>query len=384
MTKHTILFLAANPTGTDRLALDREARAIQIELERSRFRDNFELVSRWAVERLDLLRELRSLRPTVVHFSGHGASDGLRCVPGPNRDVVIATGGAEQPERGLYFQGADGLSEIVSAHALVQVLEAAGSSVKLLILSACYTDQHAEAMLAHVSFVVGMKGQIKDDVARNFAIGFYGGLGERESVAAAFRQGCAAIGLDGFADSTRPQLWARSEMESEHFVIATQSVSTAAHACRVHAIEQIVSSRERPSETPGVNRKIGRSAAVLAAFILTATAISLTTLTCDSNGDIYVDCQTSAAVLLDGKHMGTSPIWLRARGHHVIQCRSENRYDTIKWSQQIDIAPHGELRLVLPPPNPAHPTPTPAPGGSSPRGGDPCGDPCHGWPEPKQ
>jgi hypothetical protein len=42
MRKHTILFLAANPSGTDHLALDREARAIQVELERSRWRDCFE------------------------------------------------------------------------------------------------------------------------------------------------------------------------------------------------------------------------------------------------------------------------------------------------------------------------------------------------------
>ena len=68
--KHTILFLAANPLGTDRLALDREARAIQVELERSGFRDSFELVTRWAAEPLDLLRELRRLKPTVVQFSG--------------------------------------------------------------------------------------------------------------------------------------------------------------------------------------------------------------------------------------------------------------------------------------------------------------------------
>jgi hypothetical protein len=59
--KHTILFLAANPLGTDRVALDREARAIQVELERSGFRDRFELVTRWAAEPLDLLRELRKL-----------------------------------------------------------------------------------------------------------------------------------------------------------------------------------------------------------------------------------------------------------------------------------------------------------------------------------
>jgi hypothetical protein len=34
LTKHTIRFLAATPVGTDRIALDREARAIQVELER--------------------------------------------------------------------------------------------------------------------------------------------------------------------------------------------------------------------------------------------------------------------------------------------------------------------------------------------------------------
>jgi hypothetical protein len=72
MKKHTILFLGANPTGTDPLALGDEARAIQAELERSGYRDCFELETRWAAQPLDLLRELRKLKPTVVHFSGHG------------------------------------------------------------------------------------------------------------------------------------------------------------------------------------------------------------------------------------------------------------------------------------------------------------------------
>ena len=70
--------------GTDRLALNEEARAIQVELERSGHCDQFELVMRWAAEPLDLLRELRKLKPTVVHFSGHGGrgaarSDGHAC-----------------------------------------------------------------------------------------------------------------------------------------------------------------------------------------------------------------------------------------------------------------------------------------------------------------
>jgi hypothetical protein len=30
--------------------------------------------NQWAAEPLDLLRELRKRKPTVVHFSGHGSS----------------------------------------------------------------------------------------------------------------------------------------------------------------------------------------------------------------------------------------------------------------------------------------------------------------------
>lgn len=41
--KHVILFLAANPNGTDQLALDREARSIRAELKRSSYRDRLTL-----------------------------------------------------------------------------------------------------------------------------------------------------------------------------------------------------------------------------------------------------------------------------------------------------------------------------------------------------
>ncbi len=59
MAKHTILFLAANPSCSNQLSLDREARAIHAELERAGYRDQFDFVCRWAVEPMDLLRELR-------------------------------------------------------------------------------------------------------------------------------------------------------------------------------------------------------------------------------------------------------------------------------------------------------------------------------------
>lgn len=232
LTRHIILFLAANPLGTDRLALDEEARAIQQELERSGHRDRFELVTRWAARPLDLLRELRKLEPTVVHFSGHGSGGGApRAGAGPGRDLVAepdTVDAAQAP--GLYFQGADGRPQLVSTAALEETFGAAGASVKLVVLSACYSEQQVEALLAHVGAVVGMRGSIRDDAARHFAIGFYGGLGERQTIAAAYRQGRAAIRLAGLADGDQPQLRVRDGERAEQLALAAEPPGGAAAA----------------------------------------------------------------------------------------------------------------------------------------------------------
>jgi hypothetical protein len=218
--KHVILFLAANPNGTDRLALDREARSIHAELKRSGHRDRFDFVTRWAAEPLDLLREVRELRPTVVHFSGHGGR--AQGVGGSRhgRDVVVEVTASDRDPHGLYFHGALDCTQFVAPEAIAQTLDAAGPSVRLVVLSACFTETVAEALLAHIDCVVGMSGSVQDDAARSFAVGFYGGLGEHESIAVAFKQGRAAINLDGLPDIDMPQLKVRSGFDARQLILA--------------------------------------------------------------------------------------------------------------------------------------------------------------------
>jgi len=132
--KHVILFLAANPSGTDRLALDREARAIHVELKRSGFRDRFDFQTRWAAEPLDLLRELRELKPTVVHFSGHGnPRTGAMLMSANSRDVIASVASSRIEPGSLYLHDAAGVAQAVSAQAIAQALDAAGASVKLVV-----------------------------------------------------------------------------------------------------------------------------------------------------------------------------------------------------------------------------------------------------------
>jgi len=222
MTRHIILFMAANPADTDRLALDSEARNIQIELESGGLRDRFRFVTWWATQPLDLLRQLRELEPTVVHFSGHGGPQ----PPGKDPRAKLGRDAAAEPgmlengqEHGLFFQGPGGGAQFVSADALAQTFAAAGASVKLVVLNACYSETQAAALATHVDCVVGMSGAIRDGAARSFAIGLYGGLGAGESVAAAFEQGRAVISLEGHSDCDRPKLRVRPGVDATQFVL---------------------------------------------------------------------------------------------------------------------------------------------------------------------
>jgi hypothetical protein len=202
MALHTILFIAANPIDTDPRALDQQARAVRLELERAGRRGCFTFETRWAAQPLDLLRDMVKRKPTVVHFCGG------RAIGGPRR----------ASRAGVYFQASDGNAQLVPAKALANAFDAVGS-VKLVVLDACYSEEHAAAVAAYIDCVVGMAGETIDGAAMSFAIGLYGGLGEGESVAAAFKQGCAAIGLTRAGDPDQPQLRVRPGVDASGLVL---------------------------------------------------------------------------------------------------------------------------------------------------------------------
>jgi len=218
--KHTILFLAANPRGTAPLALAQEARAIHHELERARHRDSFHFATRWAVQPLDLLHDLRALRPTVLHFSGHGGSAAPSAGAG-HRDLVVPD--ADRDLAGLFMHGSDGGAHRVSGEAIREIFAVAGTSVRVAVLNACYTEPLAHALRQHIDCVIGTEGAIFEDSARRFSVGFYGGLGAGESVAAACAHGRVAISVEGTSGEVRPQLSVRDGVAAEAVVLAELS-----------------------------------------------------------------------------------------------------------------------------------------------------------------
>lgn len=178
-----ILILAANPKNTNQLRLDEEVREIQEGLQRSRSRDQFEIVSQWAVRPRDLQRALLDHEPQIVHFSGHGV-------------------GAE----GLALENNTGQVKLVSGKALAGLFKLVQKNVDCVLLNACYSEVQAEAIHKYIDYVIGMNDAIGDRTAIEFAVGFYDGLGADRSYEDAFEFGLSAIALEGIDETTTPKL----------------------------------------------------------------------------------------------------------------------------------------------------------------------------------
>ena len=187
MNKMTVLFLAANPVVTDRLGLDEEAHLILEMIRKSEYRDSIRFVSRWAVRPMDVLQAINEEKPTVVHFSGHGA---------PNGDIAL--------------QNDAGGVKCVTPTAMTSAIATAAESVRLVFFNSCFSEEQARSVVSNIDVAIGMRVSIGDEAARVFAAQFYSAIGFGKDVDMAFKQGKAALLLEGIPEENTPVLYARA------------------------------------------------------------------------------------------------------------------------------------------------------------------------------
>jgi len=200
VSKIKVLFLAANPLGTSKLALDEEMRLIDEKVYASEHRDRLELVPAWAARPDDLLQSLNRHRPQIVHFSGHGTATGE-----------------------LQLVNKDGFPNPVSSKALATFFKTFKDNIRLVVLNACYSKIQAEAIRQEIECVVGMNATIGDDAARTFAASFYRAIGFGRSIREAFEQGQTALLLEGTAEEQTPELLVRTGSDPTHIFLLTPS-----------------------------------------------------------------------------------------------------------------------------------------------------------------
>ncbi|NJM22802.1 MAG: CHAT domain-containing protein [Richelia sp. SM1_7_0] len=188
-----ILILSANPKDRSKLRLDEEVREIEAGLERCKYREQFQIISKWAVRSDTLRQALLDHEPSIVHFCGHGAGT-----------------------QGLALENKSGDMQLVSTNSLAGLFELFKGKIKCVVLNACYSEAQSEAIYQHVDCVVGMNQAIGDKAAIQFAKGFYDGLGAGRTFEDAFAFGCNAIDLEEIPEASTPIIKSRySNLDDE-------------------------------------------------------------------------------------------------------------------------------------------------------------------------
>ncbi|MCI5126687.1 MAG: CHAT domain-containing protein, partial [Candidatus Electrothrix sp. AR5] len=157
-------------------------------LRRASGRDAFELEQQGAVQMKDLRRALLDHNPQIVHFSGHGETEGIM------------------------VQDSSGKAQLVDAQGLAGLFKLFRNQVECVLLNCCYSEPQAKALNEHIPYVIGMKNSITDEAAREFSVGFYDAAGAGRSYEEAFDFGCNAIQLFGIPEHATPVLLANPEL----------------------------------------------------------------------------------------------------------------------------------------------------------------------------
>lgn len=164
-----VLVLLSDPYRASKLRLDREARF---------FGDadghGLRVTVRQATRTGDIVTALRTAKPRILHFGGHGMTNG-----------------------NLVFEDDAGRRAEVPLTELAAAIAATVGRLDCVVLNSCYTATHAQAFHAVARAVAGAVGDLPDDTALGFAKGFYGAVGAGEPAGKAFLQGSAEAGLAG-------------------------------------------------------------------------------------------------------------------------------------------------------------------------------------------
>jgi Effector-associated domain 11/CHAT domain len=178
-----ILMMTANPTGTAKLNLDKEHSSITQKIEKQA--DLFQLLLRKAVSSDEFKEFTETLKPNLLHFSGHGEKG--------KKGGIFVQNDDKNGEELISTEGLD---------ALFEYLQAEKVPLQAVLLNACYSEEQAKTIAQYVPYVMGTTVGLGDKLAIAFSAGFYFKLGETNfNFESAFRSGRAQATMAGAAKS---------------------------------------------------------------------------------------------------------------------------------------------------------------------------------------
>lgn len=185
--KKTVLFLSANPEGTEPLRLQKEFKAVNDEWQKANNKNQFDVRQLHQVEAGDFDQQVHQHKPFVVHFAGHGDEYGV-VISDPRNRTNHLTG----EQLGPFFKNY-------------------GSQVECVVLNACFSTKTASAIAQYIPFVVGISDKILDSDALHFSEVFYRHLFEGDSIKVAFEKAKNSPGMKAQDKEHLPVLFAKPE-----------------------------------------------------------------------------------------------------------------------------------------------------------------------------
>ena len=184
-----ILFISANPRypNISTLAVDFELSRLKTEFVKGKYDEQFEfLFPEFAIDKANFLK-ISDNKPYILHFSGHGNTEGILIQDGNNKPKRVGNEFLE-----YFFRDLDGITELV-------------------VLNSCLSVNQAEAISSHVPFVVGTSCKIPDPLAIAFSEGLYNGLGEGIGIEMSIKRGVQSVAMENFKAKDFFKLWKKGE-----------------------------------------------------------------------------------------------------------------------------------------------------------------------------
>lgn len=194
--KINILFLAACPSDEMRLKLDKEAREIHGAIQKTLKRDSINFQTRWATRITDILQSINEVRPTIIHFSGHGCEDGS-----------------------LVFQDNNDNAKLLKIEDFVQLIYACNDDVRLVVLNNCYSSVTARELVTNIEAAIGMNDSVEDEAAITFASQLYSSIGFGLNLEKAFKQSLVQMKLLEVGCEDIPELYVKDGLSADEIIL---------------------------------------------------------------------------------------------------------------------------------------------------------------------
>ncbi|HEY4147394.1 MAG TPA: CHAT domain-containing protein [Chitinophagaceae bacterium] len=185
--KMKLLLVSASPVDNNPLKPDRELREIEQAIWKCKYRDSITIRKFQGLRIADLQHELLTWQPTHVHFSGHGNTNGIALVDDQDN------------------------TQLVRFEPLAELFRLLSGQITCVFLNSCCSASQSRLLGQYIPYTVCMAGEIHDDAATRFAVGYYAAIGAGNDEAFSFKWALNSMALNETGDEHIPYLFTNTK-----------------------------------------------------------------------------------------------------------------------------------------------------------------------------